>query len=932
MDTFRQMLFVAALAAATPCFAQGHGDAAQDPALQRAIVVDEMEHDAQKALELYRAVATDTSSPDAVQKAAWLRIARLLQRTGAEQKAVDAAYANAGTTAEKAQESWRTEVQRLLDNVEDTNDQNTRDYAIRRLQWFGQDVVKPLLDRLRARLAANDPQGTRLANAAWTIGGDDIEAFLTGVLEGDDTAARDAIGNGIPRTTVASLVPLAVRYASAPNATQETVLAMLSIGSRALDGYTMVHALADPRPAVQRATLTLLQAWLSSSEPLAREPQWLDALTESLRSVFRGGDADGRREGFSLLAKVWASAASTRRLYLELLPSAGPNGSLPDVPSGATIPSSDAERELFLRAAHALGPIVDGNPSVPQQCAQRVLLTFLSLSWGREALPTVLEAVRLGYADGLPKWLQDHLKPEDAPAVLDAMSGHPESARGPIAWWMANQLSLPPASWTVLKPAADDEWVLAAIGSTGDPAAVAFLVGRLESPESQPMDAMRALVYASARRDADDTRAALREAAQSGNDSDAKWWRCAAIGQLIRVGDPQVANVLASALELGTRPVHGNAIPGSPQWASARQFGPFDWFVATASDEPGAKTWHGFSPKDYAFVLGEVLRPDDTFDAAWTTIDHLPDVPGTRLPAAPAVRAYAEAWQRRLGHVTQFVNSKQASGLSWVLELEKRAGELPDDVVAAIRSLRARAFATKVPGARITAIDTLPPAWPDTWLDQVYGQIGNGHLVWNGNPTIGVRAVQALIDADRFDPKRALEASMADGANWRAPCWVLSRTDPRTKAPIDDLVRSLCHNESADVRKAACEFLGRRLDASAVPTLLEALSDQDPAVAQAAHDALQAIRFHQEQSRYWQQVFSGQPDVTAPSAAAALIEQAKPDNDKPTRLLAIRSLGKLGVPEALPFLIAWSKEDDQEIAAAARDATSRILAADEKPR
>ena len=65
--------------------------------------------------------------------------------------------------------------------------------------------------------------------------------------------------------------------------------------------------------------------------------------------------------------------------------------------------------------------------------------------------------------------------------------------------------------------------------------------------------------------------------------------------------------------------------------------------------------------------------------------------------------------------------------------------------------------------------------------------------------------------------------------------------------------------------------------------------------------------------------------MTQSSAAAALIDQAKPaNNDKATRLLAIRSLGTLGAAEALPFLIAWTKDDDAEIAKAALEATTAI--------
>jgi hypothetical protein len=43
-------------------------------------------------------------------------------------------------------------------------------------------------------------------------------------------------------------------------------------------------------------------------------------------------------------------------------------------------------------------------------------------------------------------------------------------------------------------------------------------------------------------------------------------------------------------------------------------------------------------------------------------------------------------------------------------------------------------------------------------------------------------------------------------------------------------------------------------------------------------------------------------------------------------VLAIRSLGVLGAPEAQPFLIEWTKDSDPGVAGAAREAVGRIHA------
>ncbi len=69
---------------------------------------------------------------------------------------------------------------------------------------------------------------------------------------------------------------------------------------------------------------------------------------------------------------------------------------------------------------------------------------------------------------------------------------------------------------------------------------------------------------------------------------------------------------------------------------------------------------------------------------------------------------------------------------------------------------------------------------------------------------------------------------------------------------------------------------------------------------------------------------SAAPGPAPASAAEKLLLQGKPGAAKSQRLLAIQSLGVLGVPEALPFLIEWSQEKDAEVAAAASKSIREI--------
>ena len=111
-----------------------------------------------------------------------------------------------------------------------------------------------------------------------------------------------------------------------------------------------------------------------------------------------------------------------------------------------------------------------------------------------------------------------------------------------------------------------------------------------------------------------------------------------------------------------------------------------------------------------------------------------------------------------------------------------------------------------------------------------------------------------------------------------------------------------------------------------VAELLGALKDSEKIVREAAAAALTSIRFYHDEQVHWDRVFAGASGVTRNGAAEALLEQAAPDRDAPSRILAIRSLGQLGVAETLPFLIDWSNGDDEQVAKEARAAIARIHA------
>ncbi len=143
------------------------------------------------------------------------------------------------------------------------------------------------------------------------------------------------------------------------------------------------------------------------------------------------------------------------------------------------------------------------------------------------------------------------------------------------------------------------------------------------------------------------------------------------------------------------------------------------------------------------------------------------------------------------------------------------------------------------------------------------------------------------------------------------------------RAAAEDLAVSLLDDPDERVRMEAIDAAGRMVSTKAVPKLIGLLRDNESYAREQAAAALTKIRFQHETQGYWDRVVKGL-DASPTSAAEKLLLQAKPGAAKAQRLLAIKSLGTLGVPEALPFLIDWSSDTDPEVAAAAAAAITAI--------
>lgn len=115
-------------------------------------------------------------------------------------------------------------------------------------------------------------------------------------------------------------------------------------------------------------------------------------------------------------------------------------------------------------------------------------------------------------------------------------------------------------------------------------------------------------------------------------------------------------------------------------------------------------------------------------------------------------------------------------------------------------------------------------------------------------------------------------------------------------------------------RASLATLLAATADPRVAPLLLGAIADSDPKIAAAAQEGLERLKEIAEQRAFWE---SWQATGVGGSPTAALLRQIQSKN-KEVRLSAIRALGALKAPEALPLLISLLEDPDPMVAAAAR--------------
>jgi hypothetical protein len=123
---------------------------------------------------------------------------------------------------------------------------------------------------------------------------------------------------------------------------------------------------------------------------------------------------------------------------------------------------------------------------------------------------------------------------------------------------------------------------------------------------------------------------------------------------------------------------------------------------------------------------------------------------------------------------------------------------------------------------------------------------------------------------------------------------------------------------------AVANACGDLADERAVESLIPLLKDPEHSVRTVAANALDAIEFYHTRVDHWRQWKSRSKGLDTIAALEKLLAQAAEGRALEIRLAAIQSLGALGEPPVLPYLIEWMQDEKAAVREAAKEAVATI--------
>ena len=406
--------------------------------------------------------------------------------------------------------------------------------------------------------------------------------------------------------------------------------------------------------------------------------------------------------------------------------------------------------------------------------------------------------------------------------------------------------------------------------------------------------------------------------------------------RLVRMADPAVLDGLAEANQLGMSSASPFGLPssrysGGETWGASAGIG---WLVETAHDDRGQLvSWHGYDDATYAGIVAKLLEPTGSeyfwnllgqaLRADWSS--HMRrngrKIPGGFDRPAPAVIHVAcEAWTRRCARDESVPRQEVLRSLLMLLEIGRRRATEDAAALAEIAALHAACHRAASFPVRLLALAALPDALDETQRQALIAALGD-------------RNASVATEARRLARKAGIPISrdLLAGA--------LQSSSPQTRVQVLNELAPLVEGDATAPGHAAAAR-SRRHGARRGVQLPR--HPDEARVGRRSSRSAQGLREGGARRRGGRADCHpllprragplGPASSPAPRASPAtapprpLLKQAAPDRDTPSRILAIRSLGQLGVAETLPFLIDWSNSENAAVATAARAAIAKIHA------
>ena len=983
MNPLHTWLVAATFAAFVP--AQASDPAA---ALAKAQLLEQQEGDLAAAQQAYRALLDDAAAgavhaPAALRLGTLLwrldqkdagkpfleRAATAGGEVGAAATAVLQGQGEDGKLAAERSDKAKALVARLLElhGVEEAQARRTE--MQRELLWLGTAGAEALVAaivRLRPEneqkrglgIAVSEAPTLMLLQLLWRVGTKPAADALQDWSKRDDVALRRGVARGALGVSVhADLEPVLLDYVRDPDPTNDVWSSLLPSVTY-LTHAQHLQMLTDAHPGIRAAALHALAETWQTRNTATRE-QFVTQHGDAVQKATRATETRITDAAWRLLAKfVSVGPTSAMRLFFAEA-DRYPTG-LNDVRWNGheTFDGDDGWLHSLADAARRLGR----QTQLPQGSQAATALTHAlkrhSPRWGKAGVDDAVTLLELGYGNSpnglgwflpavpladapqlarmvralanvdVPKHLIEalarmELPPQTFPALRDLIE---RCLTGNDVRWAAGgwpmERTVRGRQVNVLMPVAEVLSLLQCVAENAPPEGAAWLgelALRHPNLAGYCADCLRLM---SARGAGEPAHKELRTLlAWDGTDQNELQpkERSAVFAELARVGDTAAIPLFPRAYELGltvTRPYYSGRIGSGKHKIAAAGIG----FLAMEPNH-GRKpnvAYHGYAEADLIAAWRTLLQ-SPIAERIWPEFDSRNRVVNGEQADFVVPAAVVSVALEHLPALWRTNGGDSGTGLL--------VHQVVDRVGAALVITAAAGLAADQPLGR--QLRALLRAEPTLLAQQLFGCLpkevarsfaDEGRDILRRTPHYDFisRLQNAGIEL-RDDDWTAALTSVSVNVREEA----LNSLPRENGARLRTIIEAQLAHDAGEVRTAACLCLQRVFGADAVPALLPLLQDPNGNVRKYAREGLDQLRQDAEQRAFWNTASSG-VDLRPASAAAKLLTQAKAGEPKEQRLLAIRSLAVLAAAESLPYLIDATKDQDPDIAAAARAAIAQI--------